>query len=167
MAGEPLTVRELADEVIRARDGLVARARRITPNQWRARPLDGDDRPIGVVVDHVADSYGYLGRFVRQLLVGEALELSAQIIDDFNARHATEAVAATPESAIAHLQENGDAFAALIRPLAEADLDRGDGRVRGFALIAIRHADNHGTEIEAALPAASVSAPVGADQTGR
>jgi hypothetical protein len=156
VASQPLTAGELADEVIRARDGLVSGARRISPEQWRARPLDGDDRPVGVVVDHVADSYGYLGRFVRQLLAGEVLELSAEIIDAFNARHATEAAAATPESAIAGLQVNGDAFAALIRPLAEADLDRGDGRVRGFALIAIRHADNHRAEIEAALAATRV-----------
>lgn len=156
MASEPLGAAELADAVIRARDGLVARARRISPDQWHARPLEGDDRPVGVVVDHVADSYGYLGRFVRQLLAGEALDLSTEIIDALNARHAAEATAATAESAIARLQENGDAFAALIRPLDEADLDRGDGRVRGFAFIATRHADNHGAEIEAALAATGV-----------
>ncbi len=156
MADEPLTAGELADEIVRARDGIVARARRFSPDQWSARPLEGDGRPVGVVVDHVADSYGYLGRWVRQLLAGEPIEVSAEIIDALNARHAEEAARATRESVLAHLQDNGDTFAALIRPLAEADLDIGDGRVRRFALIAVRHADNHGAEIDAALAASTV-----------
>jgi hypothetical protein len=43
----------------------------------------------------------------------------------------------------------------LIRSLAPAALETGDGRVRRFALIAIRHADDHGAAIEAGLAAGS------------
>jgi len=92
-----------------------------------------------------------MGRWIRQLVAGEPIEVSAEIIDALNAGHAEGAASATKEEVVNHLQECGDGFASLIRSLPDADLDRGDGRVRRFALIAIRHADDHGAEIETGL----------------
>jgi hypothetical protein len=48
---------------------------------------------------------------------------------------------------------SGADIAALVAGLSAADLAAGDGRVRRFAQIAIRHADDHRSEIEAALAA--------------
>jgi hypothetical protein len=45
----------------------------------------------------------------------------------------------------------GSTNPSLVSSLDDYDLDRGDGRVRRFALIAIRHADDHGGEIETGL----------------
>ena len=151
MVSEPDTAAELAHEIVRSRDGIAAVAQRCSPEQWCTCPLRGDPRPVGVVIDHVADSYRYMGRWIRQLVAGEPIEVSAEIIDALNAGHAEGAASATKEEVVNHLQECGDGFASLIRSLPDADLDRGDGRVRRFALIAIRHADDHGAEIETGL----------------
>jgi hypothetical protein len=151
MLDEPLTAHQLAEEIVRSRDGIAAMARGCRPEQWRARPLAGDGRPVGVVIDHVADSYRYMGRWIRRLVAGDPIEVSAEIIDALNARHAEAAANVTKEEAFDHLQECGDEFASLVRSFSDADLDSGDGRVRRFALIAIRHAGDHGAEIETGL----------------
>jgi DinB superfamily len=151
MVNEPQTAADLAHEIVRSRDGIAALARRCSLEQWPMRPLEGDGRPVGVVIDHVADSYRYMGRWIRQLVAGESIEVSAEIIDALNAKHAEGSASATKEEVVDHLQECGDEFASLVRSLSDADLHRGDGRVRRFALIAIRHADDHGAEIENGL----------------
>jgi hypothetical protein len=52
-----------------------------------------------------------------------------------------------------HLRRSGAAISALIASLSADQLAAGDGRIRLFAQIAIRHADNHRTDIETALAA--------------
>lgn len=47
----------------------------------------------------------------------------------------------------------GAAISALIASLSADELAAGDGRVRLFAQIAIRRADNHRTDVETALAA--------------
>ena len=56
---------ELAREVAAARQRLIEFVGRCPDAQWTARPLaDDDPRTVGVIVDHVADAYEYLGSFV-------------------------------------------------------------------------------------------------------
>ena len=47
-----------------------------TDADWRSAPLDGDPRPVGVVVDHVAHAYEYLAGWMRQLVAGQPVEVS-------------------------------------------------------------------------------------------
>ena len=63
------------------------------------------------------------------------------------------AVAVSQADAAEHLRRSGAAISALIASLSPDELAAGDGRVRLFAQIAIRHADNHRTDIETALAA--------------
>jgi hypothetical protein len=60
-----------AADIEAARDRLIAFAGGCSEADWRAAPLDGDPRPVAVVVDHVADSYEYLAGWIRQLVAGE------------------------------------------------------------------------------------------------
>jgi len=53
-----------------ARDRLIAFAIGCSEREWRAAPLDGDPRPVAVVVDHVADSYEYMAGWIRQAARG-------------------------------------------------------------------------------------------------
>ena len=57
--------------------------------------------------------------------------------------------------AVAHLHRSGDAIIDLVAELRPDDLDAADGRGRRLAQIAIRHADDHRRDIQAALVAAS------------
>jgi hypothetical protein len=136
-----------------ARDRLIAFAGGCSEAEWRAAPLDGDPRPVAVVVDHVADSYEYLAGFIRQILAGQAAEVTGELVDDLNAEHAAAAAAVSQADAAEHLRRSGAAISALIASLSADQLAAGDGRIRLFAQIAARHADNHRTDIETALAA--------------
>ena len=148
-----------AADIDAARDRLIAFANACSDEDWRAAPLDGDPRPVAVVVDHVANSYEYMAGWIRRLLDGERVEVTADMVDDLNAEHASEAVTVSQADAAEHLRRSGATISALIAGLSAADLSLSDGRVRLFAQVAIRHADNHRTDIEAALAARRPSAP--------
>jgi len=144
----------LVREVLAARQRLIDFVDRCPEELWTARPLAEDDpRTLGVIVDHVADAYEYLGSFVTGLTRDEPVEVSPQIVDDLNARHAAAAPAPTRQGVVEHLLQSGDAFVALIEPLTEHQLASGENgvTVARFADIAARHADNHRVELEAAL----------------
>ena len=142
-----------AADIEAARDRLIAFASGCSEAQWRAAPLDGDPRPVAVVVDHVADSYEYLAGFIRQILAGQAAEVTGELVDDLNAEHAAVAAAVSQADAAEHLRRSGAAISALIASLSADQLAAADGRIRLFAQIAIRHADNHRTDIQTALAA--------------
>lgn len=143
---------DLVHEVSAARERLIEFVGRCSDEQWCSSPLaEGDPRPVGVIIDHVADAYDYLGSFVTKLLKGEPVEVSPGIVDQLNARHASEVPAPTPKDALAHVRRSGDAFMALIEPLDAEHLATGEGRVTRLAEIAALHADGHRAELESAL----------------
>ena len=74
-------------------------------------------------------------------------------MDALNAEHARTAGPVTRAEAAGHLRRSGADIAALVAGLSAAGLAAGDGRVRRLAQVAIRHADDHRSEIEAALAA--------------
>ena len=142
---------DLALEVSAARGRLIVFTRRCAPDQWASRPLADDRRSVAVIVDHVADAYEYLGSWVAGLARGEPTEVTPEIVDELNARHAAAAQAPTPDAAVEHLLRSGDSFMALIESLAPEQLAAGNGRITRFAEIAARHADAHRAELEAGL----------------
>ena len=142
---------ELAVAVVRTRNALVRLVQECPEAEWAAQPFGGDPRPLGVVVDHVAHAYTYLGRWVRELLDGGRVTISSEIVDALNAEHARSRAGVTRDEAVDHLFASGDAFAELIRPLEQEDLELDGGRVRRLAEIARHHAEDHRQAIEAAL----------------
>jgi hypothetical protein len=146
---------DLASDVRAARERLIVFVGRCPTQSWSSSPLaDDDPRTVAVIIDHVADAYEYLASFVAALTRSEPVEVSPDVVDDLNARHAAASVPApTKESAIEHLVGSGDALVALIEPLNAQQLMRGEGpvTVAGFATIAARHADSHRIELEQAL----------------
>ena len=144
---------EFAAGIDAARDRLIGFVDGCTDAEWRSAPLDGDPRPVGVVVDHVAHAYEYLAGWIRQLVAGQPVDVNNEVVDALNAEHARTAGSVTRAETAGHLRRSGADIAALVAGLSAADLAAGDGRVRRFAQIAIRHADDHRSEIEAALAA--------------
>jgi hypothetical protein len=145
----------LAHQVDEARGRLLDFVRGCTDEQWLARPLgDADPRSVGVVVDHVADAYEYLARWIAALVRGDRVEVDATVVDDLNAHHAATVTAPTRGDVTAHLAGSGDRIIGLISSLAPEHLAMGDGRVERLAHIAARHADGHRDELEQALGSA-------------
>ena len=144
---------ELAADIDAARERLAGFVGSCSDADWRSAPLDGDPRPVGLVVDHVADAYEYLAGWIRQLVAGQPVDVNNEVVDALNAEHARTAGSVTRAETAGHLRRSGADIAALVAGLSAADLAAGDGRVRRFAQIAIRHADDHRSEIEAALAA--------------
>jgi len=144
---------ELAADIDAARERLAGFVAGCTDTDWRSAPLDGDPRPVGVVVDHVAHAYEYLAGWMRQLVAGQPVDVNNEVVDELNAEHARTAGSVTRAGAAGQLRRSGADIAALVAGLSAADLAAGDGRVRRLAQVAIRHADDHRSEIEAALAA--------------
>jgi hypothetical protein len=143
-----------ASEIAAARQRLISFVARCSAADWQACVLDGDPRPVGVVVDHVAHSYEYLAGWMRAILAGDNPDVNADLIDELNAAHAAAAALVSQAAAVDHLRSSGDVIIGLVGGLNPADLDAGGGRVRRLAEVAIRHADSHRSEIAAALQAA-------------
>ena len=139
-----------ATDIEAARDRLVSFVSSCADREWHAAPLDGDSRPVAVVVDHVAHAYDYLAGWIRQLVAGQPVEVSSQTVDTPNAQHAQAAAAVTKAEETEHLRRGGHAISRLVAGLHAADLAAGDGMVRRLAQIAARHADDHRTGIQAA-----------------
>ena len=151
MSDEAASPAEYAARIDAARDRLIAFAAGCTPEQWRAAPLDGDPRPVGVIVDHVAHAYEYMGDWMRRTLDGEDVRVTGDIVDALNAEHALAAAAVTKDGAIEHLRRSGAVFRDQVAGCSAAALQSGGGRVERFAQIEVRHPDDHRAELEAAL----------------
>jgi hypothetical protein len=155
MAADGRSPEQYAAEIDAARDRLIAFVESCTAGQWKAAPLDGDPRPVGVVADHVAHAYEYLTGWMRQLLAGEALSVDSDQVDALNAEHAVAASGVTQAEVAEHLRRSGAVISALVAGCTAEELQAGDGRIESFARVAIRHPDNHRAEIEAALAASA------------
>jgi DinB superfamily len=144
---------EQAAQIGAARDRLLAFAATCTDDDWHARPLtdQGDPRSAGVIVDHVADAYDYLGHWIKLSVAGDDPAVNPELVDELNAAHAATAATLTQAGAMEHLQSSGDALAAMIGKLSARDLGLGGGRVQRLAEIAARHGDDHRTALEAVL----------------
>ncbi len=149
-AGSPAAC---AAQIDAARDRLIGFVDGCTEEQWRAAPLapDGDPRPVAVVVDHVADAYEYLAGWIRRIVAGEQVDVDSDVVDALNAEHATAAAAVTRAEATGHLRRSGAVISDLVGGLSAADLAVANGQILLLAQIAARHADNHRTDLEAAL----------------
>jgi hypothetical protein len=148
---EPRSPAAYADDIAGARQRLLAFVGTCTDEDWSAAPLDGDPRPVGVVVDHVAHAYEYLAGWTGDLLAGRTVAVSPEVVDALNAGHAPSAAGVTRPKAADHLRRSGDVLIALVAGLDPGQLEASGGRVRRFAEIAARHADDHRSDLEAAL----------------
>jgi hypothetical protein len=148
---DDLSPAEYTRAIDEARQRLLVFIAQCPDDVWRSAPVAGDPRPVGVIADHVAHAYEYLAEWIGDIAAGNAVTLSAELVDDLNAAHASDAADVTPEQVADHLRSSGDALMALISQLEAAQLDLDNGRIRRLATIAARHADGHRTEFEAAL----------------
>jgi hypothetical protein len=95
-----------------------------TADHWPATPLDGDPRPAGVVVDHVAHSYEYLAHWMQEVLADREPVISGEIVDRLNVEHAAAGLL-SPADTVAHLDRSGNVIIQLSAGLGQPILTRG------------------------------------------
>ena len=156
MAEDTRSPAAYAADIDAARERMIAFVSGCSDKQWLTAPLNGDPRPVAVVVDHVAHAYEYLAGWIRQIVAGQRVEVNSDAVDALNAQHARDAAAVSKAEATEHLRRSGVAISLLVAGLSEAGLAAGDGRVRRLAQIAARHADDHRADIETALAAQGI-----------
>jgi len=135
-----------------ALDRMLAFVESCPDRDWYAQPLtgSGDPRAVGVIADHVADAYEYLGGWIREIIAGGDPQVDAAVVDGLNAAHASKAQL-TQAAAADHLRRSGSEFISLISALSADELAAGGGRAGRLAEIAAVHTDSHRGEIQAAL----------------
>jgi DinB superfamily len=151
----------LAERLEQGAAALATFASALTASEWRT-PIPKDGRKIGVIVHHVASMYPLEIQLAQTLARGKpVVGVTADAVDEINARHATEHDAVTREAALELLRRNSSAAAAAIRALSDQELDQAapvslnsDAPLTCQFMLedhAIRHSYHHLARLRAAL----------------
>lgn len=154
---------DLADRLEQGAAALANFAIRLTDSEWK-KPIAGDGRTVGVVVDHVANMYPIEIGAAKIIAEGKPVAgLTWADVDKINADHAARSRNVTKEEAIDLLRRNSAEAAAAIRGLSDEELDRAttnslyEGAVLTCQFMledhAVRHAYHHLGRIRRALKA--------------
>jgi len=151
----------LADRLEQGARTLGDFAASLSDAEWQTRvPHDG--RKIGVVVHHVASVYPLEIQLAQAVASGKpVVGLTAETINDMNARHAGENDDIAQETTLELLRANSTAAAAALRALSDEDLDQAvpvslysDATLTCQFVLedhAVRHSLHHLARIRAAL----------------
>jgi hypothetical protein len=158
----------LAERLEQGSRALANFANTLTDEEWQLR-IPGDGRKIGVVVHHVASMYPIEIQIAQQAARGEPIVgVTWELVNDINARHASEHDGVTKAEALDLLRVSSHAAANAIRALSDDDLDRAvplslndDAPLTCQFVLedhAVRHSYHHLAVIKAALQLATIEA---------
>ena len=116
-------VEDLASRFEQANEELIATVEGCGDDQW-SRTCGSDERPVGVLADHVANGHVLLAKWVQSIAAGQPMSVSMDAIHEANARHATERANVTKSDVIDALRANGQEAAEIIRGLNADDIER-------------------------------------------
>jgi hypothetical protein len=95
-----------------------------TADNW-SKICSGENWPVAVVARHIAAGHYRALELAKMIVEGRQLpELSQEIIDQSNARHAEKHAGCTKDEVLKFLRENGSALTEYVAGLDDADLDR-------------------------------------------
>ena len=153
----------LAARIEEGANTLAAFAEKLTDAEW-ATPVsnNGDRRPIGIIVHHVASMYPIEIDVARVVASGKAVtEVTWQVVANINAAHARENAAVTKAAALELLRKNSREAAAAVRAMTDEELDQAAPFSLSYAAPvtaqfvvedhAMRHAWHHLARIRSAL----------------
>jgi hypothetical protein len=151
----------LAERLEQGAAALAALAGSLTDAEWDTR-LPKDGRKVGVVVHHVASMYPIEIHLAQLLANGSPIEgVTWDVVDQINAKHATEFDGVTKDAALDLLRRNSSDAAAAIRAITDEQLDRAapvslnaDAPLTCQFFLedhAVRHSYHHLAKIRAAL----------------
>ena len=115
---------ELAERFRVFNNEVISLVENCSEENWR-KACSGEKWTVAVVAHHLAaDHYGALD-LAKMIVAGEPLpQLSMEIIDQMNARHAQEHVDCTKSEVLSILRRQGSAVVDYVGGLSETDLDK-------------------------------------------
>ena len=151
----------LAERLEQGARALADLAGGLSDKEWQARGTK-DQRPVGVLVHHVASMYPLEIGLAQNLAAGKPIEgVAWAAVHEINAKHAGEFAGVTKAAALELLRKNSAEAAAAIRALSDAELDRAapislnaDAPLTCQFFLedhAVRHSYHHLARIRAAL----------------
>lgn len=115
----------LADRIEEGAALLAAFAEGLSEDEWRKPVTATDNRPIGVIVHHVASVYPIEVDVARAIGSGKALmDVTIEAIAEMNAKHAQDQGAATKAETLELLRKNSHAAAEAVRGFTDEELDQ-------------------------------------------
>ena len=113
----------LAERLLTGANALATYAEGLSKEEWQT-PVNGDGRPVGVVVHHVASVYPIEVELAQVLAKGEPItEATPEVINQMNANHAQENKNVGKQETLELLKQNSKIAANSIRKFTDENLD--------------------------------------------
>jgi hypothetical protein len=115
----------LADRIEEGAAGLAEFAEGLSESEWSQPVSTTDRRSIGVIVHHVASVYPLEVEAAEAIASGQAVtDVTPEAINQMNAKHGTEQLAATKRETLELLRRNSRAAAESVRQFTDEQLDQ-------------------------------------------
>jgi hypothetical protein len=115
----------LADRIEEGAAGLAAFVEALSEAEWNTPVSATDQRPVGVIVHHVAAVYPIEVSLARAIGGGKAVtDVTWEVVADLNAKNAREQAGITKAAALDLLRRNSREAAAAVRKFTDEQLDR-------------------------------------------
>lgn len=152
-----MSASDLADEYDALMAEVIAVADGCSQADWTTN-CTNEQRPVGVMFDHIVEINGEVVRWVQRFLSGRPVELTRETITQRNAEHARRAAARPREQTIRDLKAGAEHTSTFLRSLSAEQLAltqewawAGTQNVRWVAGVAVRHPTGHLKSIKEAL----------------
>src|SRR5262245_10982328 len=114
----------LAARIEEGAAGLAAFAEGLSDAEWRTPISTRDQRPVGVIVHHVATMYPIEIDVARVIASGKAVsDVTWEVVAQLNAKHAQDNAPVSKSDALELLRKNSHEAAAAVRALTDEELD--------------------------------------------
>jgi len=115
----------LANRIELGAAGLAKFAEELSEEEWRKPVSAHDRRSVGLIVHHVASMYPLEIEAARAIASGSALlDVTWEVVNDINAKHAQEHEGVTKVEALALLRKNSREAATAVRSFTDGELDQ-------------------------------------------
>lgn len=148
---------DLGDEYDAVMADVIALASGCSQAEWTTHCIN-EQRPVGVMFDHIAEVNPEVVRWVEEFLNGRPVELTLETVAQRNAEHARRAPARPQSETVADLRSGSARTSEFLRALTDEQLGltqefgwAGTKDVRWVAGAAVRHPKNHLNSIKEAL----------------
>ena len=116
--------KNLAERFTAFNNDMISFVESCSEEDWN-KVTTGEKWPVCVVARHVAAGHYRAVALTKMIIAGENLpDLTAEAIDQMNAKHANENADCTQSEVLELLHDNGSSITGYVTDLSDADLDR-------------------------------------------